>query len=181
MLFRSVEAKTGETVSVGIGTVVYDPAGIRTSQQNALAAAQYAITLGAGQIVPFGEIQNHSLSANQNRSSVAAAIDDYIQANYARPGFALEEIADHVGLSVGYMRQIFKLERGVPVNDFIITCRIRKASELLTSTDMTAKDIAEAVGYLDSRYFYTLFKKKVGMTTDEYRRSNRREANDENG
>jgi AraC-like DNA-binding protein len=169
-LQQSIAAATGETASAGVGSAVDAAAGLKASQLNALAAAQYAAGLGAGQLIPFSEIQNHPLSANQNRSAVAETVDAYIQAHYARPGFSLEEIAEHVGLSVGYMRQIFKLERGVPVNDYIISFRIRKASELLAGTDMTAKDIAESVGYLDSRYFYTLFKKKVGLTTDEYRR-----------
>lgn len=179
VLQRSVEEKTGSTVSIGIGSVVSDPAAISTSQQHALSAAQHAVTLGQSQIVPFSEIETHRLTANQNRSAVAMAIDAYILSNFARPGFTLEEIAEHVGLSVGYMRQIFKLERQVPVNDYIISCRIGKACELLAGTDMTAKDISESVGYLDSRYFYTLFKKKVGMTTDEYRRSMRREVGNE--
>ena len=179
VLQSSVEEKTGSTVSIGIGSVVSDPAAIASSQQHALSAAQHAATLGKSQIVPFSEIETHRLTANQNRSAVAVAIDAYIQANFARPGFTLEEIAEHVGLSVGYMRQIFKLERQVPVNDYIISCRIGKACELLAGTDMTAKDISESVGYLDSRYFYTLFKKKVGMTTDEYRRSMRREVGNE--
>jgi AraC-like DNA-binding protein len=179
VLQSSAAEKTGSTVSIGIGSVAGEPAGIATSWRNALTAVQHAVSLGKGQIVPYSEIEIHRLNAGQNRAAVAAAIDSYIQENYARPGFTLEEIAEHVGLSVGYMRQIFKLERQVPVNDYIISFRIGKACDMLASTDMTAKDISESVGYLDSRYFYTLFKKKVGMTTDEYRRSTRREGSDE--
>jgi len=46
---------------------------------------------------------------------------------------------------------------------------------LLINTDSTAKDISESVGYYDNRYFYTLFKKKVGMTTEEFRKLRKEE------
>jgi len=174
-LQQAIRETTGCSAAIGIGNVVKNPAAIKISLQNALAAAQYAAELGSGQIVPYSEMQTHPQATSQNRSTLAAAIDDYIQANFQHPGFSLDDIADHIGLSVGYLRQIFKIERGVPLNDYIIACRIRKACELLAGSEMTAKDISEAVGYLDSRYFYTLFKKKTGMTTDEYRRSRRQE------
>ncbi|WP_313755928.1 helix-turn-helix transcriptional regulator [Tissierella sp.] len=73
------------------------------------------------------------------------------------------------------MRQIFRNEKGVTLNDYIISCRIDKAKELLINTDSTAKDISESVGYYDNRYFYTLFKKKVGMTTEEFRKLRKEE------
>lgn len=170
-LQKEVEAELRRTVAVGIGTIVTDTDSIRASCRNAMTAVQYAVSMGSGQLVPFAEMDNPHLAANLNRSAIAAATDEYIRANYARAGFTIDEIADSIGLSVGYLRQVFKLERGLPINDYIITCRINNACELLASTEMTAKDISELVGYLDSRYFYTLFKKRVGMTTEEYRRS----------
>lgn len=174
-LQQAVRQATGRHAAVGFGNAVHDPAAIKISLQNAQTAMQYAVALEPSQIVPYSEIQNHPLAASQNRVTIALAIDAFIQDHFTQPGFSLEEISEHIGLSVGYLRQIFKLERGIPLNDYIIACRIRKACDLLNDTDMTAKDIAESVGYLDSRYFYTLFKKKTSMTTEEYRKAMRQE------
>lgn len=170
-LQHTIKTELGLTVAIGLGSISAGTDGIRASWRAALAAAQQAAAIGLGQIVPYSEIEGGSLSASQNRDSIASAIDEQIQANFHRPDFTLDEISEKMGLSIGYLRQIYKLERGLPINEQIIVTRIDKARELLTTTDLTARDISEQVGYLDSRYFYTLFKKRVGMTTDEYRRS----------
>ena len=52
---------------------------------------------------------------------------------------------------------------------FITQKKIEKAQLLLVTDDRTVQDIAQAVGYSDSSYFVRLFKKKVGMTPQEYR------------
>ena len=170
-LQQAIEAELRLTVAIGLGSSTDGTEGIRASWRSALAAAQQAAAIGQNQIVPFSEIEGGNLSASQNRASIAIAIDEQIQANYHRPDFSLDEIADKMGLSIGYLRQIYKLERGLPINEQIIATRIDRARELLTTTTLTAREISERVGYLDSRYFYTLFKKRVGMTTDEYRHS----------
>lgn len=170
-LQHTIKTELGLTVAIGLGSISAGTDGIRASWRAALAAAQQAAAIGLGQIVPYSEIEGGSLSASQNRDSIASAIDEQIQANFHRPDFTLDEISEKMGLSISYLRQIYKLERGLPINEQIIVTRIDKARELLTTTDLTARDISEQVGYLDSRYFYTLFKKRVGMTTDEYRRS----------
>ncbi len=173
-LQKMVAATMRITVSIGIGSVVTSPDAVKASYRNALAAAQQAGSLGAGQLVPYSEIEHGLLGANQNRVAVAETIDQMIQANYGRTDFAIDEVAEKIGLSVGYLRQIYKLERGLPINEQLIAFRLERACELLTATELTAREISEQVGYLDSRYFYTLFKKRIGMTTDEYRRAKRR-------
>jgi AraC-like DNA-binding protein len=170
------QEQLGLSVAVGIGSVAASPADLKACHHQAIMAVQQALTLGQGQVVTYADIDNKKVSASQNRSATALAIEHYIQDHLSDPGLSADAIADHVGLSVGYMRQVFRLERSLPVNDYIISCRIQKACNLLKTTDLTAREIGEAVGYLDSRYFYTLFKKKVGMTTDTYRRTSREDS-----
>lgn len=169
----AVGSQMGVTFSVGLGTVVEGAAAVRTSHRLAMAAVQQALTMGKNQLISYAEIENGRTTASHNRSAVTATIDAYIQDHLSQSDLTPEEIASHVGLSVGYMRQIFRLERGVPINDYLTTCRIAKAQLLLATTDLTAKRIAEEVGYADTRYFYTLFKKKTGETTEEYRQRTR--------
>ena len=169
----TIGLQLGATFSIGLGTVVDGAANVRTSHRFALAAVQQALTMGENQLVSYAEIENARTTASQNRSRVTAMIDAYIQEHLSQSNLTPEVIASHVGLSVGYMRQIFRLERGVPINDYLTNCRIAKAQQLLTTTDLTAKRIAEEVGYADTRYFYTLFKKKTGETTEEYRQRTR--------
>lgn len=159
------------TVSIGLGTMVNNLDSIKFSHRYAMLAVQYAINNSESQVVFYNDIEDTKVAASQNKDSIADKIKDYIDHNFTHQDFSVDEIAKEVDLSLSYIRQIFKNEKGLTINDYIIDCRIELSKTLLSSTDKTAKDIAEEVGYYDNRYFYTLFKKKVGMTTDEYRKS----------
>lgn len=163
------------TVSIGIGTVVNSLDSIKFSHRYAILAVQYAMSIGENQVILYSEIENSKVAASVNKDSIADKIEEYVLNNFTRQDFSVDEIAEKVNLSLGYIRQIFRSEKGVTLNDYIISCRIDKAKELLINTDNTAKDISEAVGYYDNRYFYTLFKKKVGMTTEEFRKLRKEE------
>jgi YesN/AraC family two-component response regulator len=168
------------TISIGLGTVVNSIDSIRHSHRYAVIAAQYAGSIGENQVISYNEIENSKVAASVNKGSIADSMLDYVNDNYSRQDFSVDEIAQELDLSLGYIRQIFRSEKGITLNDYIINTRIDKAKELLLSTEDTAKDISEAVGYYDNRYFYTIFKKKVGMTTDEFRKSLKEGVADEN-
>lgn len=96
---------------------------------------------------------------------------EYIRANYSNPMLEVENIAEYAELSSSYLRTIFKDVTGKAPNEYITEYRIDKAKELLKTTDYTTKEIAAAVGYLNHRYFYSVFKAKVGRTATDYRNS----------
>lgn len=98
----------------------------------------------------------------------------YISENYGNPLLSIDEIAEYAGLSESYFRTLFKSCYDVSPLDYLTTYRIDMAKKLLETTDMTAKDIAERVGYANSRYFYGIFKSKLGMTATEYRKAQKK-------
>ncbi len=159
------------TISIGVGNVVNSLESIKFSHRYAMLAINYALSIGENQVVLYNEIEDTKLAASVNKDSIADKIEIYVNNNFTRQDFSANEIAEEIELSLGYIRQIFKSEKNITLNEYIISCRIEKAKELLLDTDHTAKDISESVGYYDNRYFYTIFKKRVGMTTDEYRQS----------
>ena len=165
-----VESGLHTSISVGLGSVVHDPLDLGQSYRNALTALQHAQKQGVRQMKPYGEIAVQSPGASMNRPTITASIVDYIQENYWQTNFTMDSLSSHVGLSIGYLRQIFKQEKGMPINEFLISYRMGKACILLSETELPAKEISMKVGYLDHRYFYALFKKRLGLTTDEYRR-----------
>lgn len=165
-----ISEELNTTVSIGLGTVINDLDSIKFSHRYATLAAQYALNNGESKIILYGDIEDSKVAASQNKDSIAGKIQEYVDNNFNRQDFSVDEIANEVELSLGYIRQIFKNEKGITLNDYIINKRIEMAKVLLSTTDKTAKDIAEEVGYYDNRYFYTLFKKKIGMTTEEYRK-----------
>ncbi len=163
------------TVTSGLGIVVNNLESISTSLRYGTIAVNYGLTIGENQVFLYNEIEDIRLAASVNKDNIADEAEKYVLENYHRQDFSVGEVADKLDLSLGYVRQIFKSEKKVTLNEYVITCRIDKAKKLLRESDKTAKDISEAVGYYDNRYFYTFFKKRVGMTTEEYRQSHRKE------
>ncbi|MBG0767618.1 MAG: AraC family transcriptional regulator [Spirochaetaceae bacterium] len=82
-------------------------------------------------------------------------------------------IADKVELSLGYTRNLFKASEGMSLNDYIGTKRIEEACHLLSSTKHSINTIRENLGFSNTSYFCTYFKKIKGMSPSEYRRKQR--------
>lgn len=92
----------------------------------------------------------------------------YVDENFTRD-ISLQEVAEYANLSVGYLSNYFKTEAGMSFVEYITYRRMERAKELLVSTNDKVYHIAEQVGYTNSQYFTTLFKKQVGVTPAEYR------------
>lgn len=94
-----------------------------------------------------------------------------IQANYADRNLTLEALASRLQVSSVYLSRVLKKE----LNDSFVTlmtkARIRKAIQLLDTTTLPIHEIAERVGYDTQHYFSTAFKKTVGISPAQYRKS----------
>ena len=58
--------------------------------------------------------------------------------------------------------------RTVVCDKGLIGRRIDKAIEMMKTTDLSIREIAERVGYVNSNYFYKLFKKYMGLNPGEF-------------
>ena len=81
------------------------------------------------------------------------------------------ELAQLVFLNPDYLSHIFRERAGMPLVDFITAERMKKAKELLTSTDLPIRDVALAVGYANISYFSRQFKRSQGQTPLEFRKT----------
>jgi len=97
----------------------------------------------------------------------------FIEENYHRPDITLHDVASHVALSNNHFCTVFSQEMGVTFTEYITKTRMDKARHLLVSTSERASEIACAVGYNDPHYFSYLFRKQVGMTPTEFRKSDK--------
>lgn len=92
----------------------------------------------------------------------------YIEIHF-RENLKLDDLARQIGLSKHHMSHEFKNYIGVPVNEYIIRCRISHAKELLRYSDKTINEIADSCGFSNPSYFVRLFKLKEGITPRQYR------------
>ncbi|MBR3532536.1 MAG: helix-turn-helix transcriptional regulator [Clostridiales bacterium] len=95
---------------------------------------------------------------------------DYIDENYER-GITVAQAASYVFLSQGYFTRAFRDEIGVSPMTYLMRKRISKACELLENDEIKVSGIASQAGFSSPQRFNVAFKKQMGMTPLEYRRS----------
>jgi YesN/AraC family two-component response regulator len=81
----------------------------------------------------------------------------------------LEKVSDAIHVSPAYFSRLFLKETGITFIDYLTKYRIDRARHLLLHTDLRTYEIAEKVGYKNSKYFLKVFKKWVGTTPGEFR------------
>lgn len=92
-----------------------------------------------------------------------------IRLNFNDPYYTVDQLANELHCSHSQLCRYFKRKTGktaiAHINDF----RINYAKELLRRTNLTSTQIAQMSGFNEYVYFLSLFKKKTGFTTSEYR------------
>lgn len=87
----------------------------------------------------------------------------------------LEEAAKTIGVSVSHFCRIFKRDFSMTFHAYLNIIRMRQAKNLLLDSDESITVIAEKVGYDNNPCrFYSNFKRIVGMTPNDFRRSFRK-------
>lgn len=94
--------------------------------------------------------------------------EDYIRIHFHELR-SLGEVAAYVGLSHDRLRHIYKAERGISLVQFLIQIRMERAKSLLSTSNMSLKQIAPLCGYQDSYYFSAAFRRAVGVNPSDYR------------
>lgn len=84
---------------------------------------------------------------------------------------SLEEIAAEMGCSRGHASRRFHEETGGTIQEYLMMRRIRQACELLLHTQNSVRDIAEQVGFSEYAWFITCFRKNMGKTPLQYRKT----------
>ena len=78
--------------------------------------------------------------------------------------------AERVFLSPNYFGDLIKKETGKTPQEYIQDKLIDTAKERIAGSDMTISQIADELGFQYSQHFNRVFKKRVGITPNEYRK-----------
>lgn len=145
------------------------------TQQNS-ACAKELITSSLLQklwVVFFEHIDTTHLNQQQDHSAQSQiklqVMMQYIHTNYSSQ-IALSDIAQSAGISKSSALSFFhKYLKMAPVS-YLILYRLKKASELLITTDLKLVEIAYATGFNNIGYFCKQYKIHYGITPTEYRK-----------
>lgn len=125
----------------------------------------------AGFIKYVGEIEKRI--DNRRNDITLSRVDkarEIISSRFGDSKFSLQDICGELYLSTSQFSFIFKEGTGQTFVEYLTSYRIEEAKKLLKTTDQLAYEVAESVGYKDSRYFSLIFKKQTGLTAMEYRK-----------
>ncbi len=99
-----------------------------------------------------------SIEKNVEFSLIERACD-YIERQYYHGDLTVEKIADHLGITAGYLANLFKKELLGTVRQYLIKIRLKHAKRLLRTGRYTVKDVTELTGWNSQFYFSNCFKK----------------------
>ncbi|MCI3923131.1 helix-turn-helix domain-containing protein [Paenibacillus sp. TRM 82003] len=106
-------------------------------------------------------------SHRESHSTVIKRTLEFMEREYEVA--TLQTTAQKVFMTPTYLSALFKTSTGKTFIELLTDIRIKHAKYMLKHTHLKNYEVAEKVGYKDSRYFSQIFKKKVGLSPSEYR------------
>ena len=114
------------------------------------------------------EIQNSKKTDKNNL--LVQKIKLYIEQHLA-DSLNLATISRVVNYNETYISRLFKQLTGTSLSEYISQEKIKKAKQLLSSTNESIQNIAAVTGFDTSQYFSLVFKKMTGVSPSTYRKT----------
>ncbi|WP_130838456.1 AraC family transcriptional regulator [Lachnoclostridium sp. Marseille-P6806] len=120
------------------------------------------------------EVSHESMLSNviaeKKIPEIVVSIMEWIRTHYAGP-ITVDQIGKIFGYTPSYLEVVFKGSTNYSIISYINSLRIDVSKNLLTNPRLSIQTIAGLCGYNDSKYFMKTFKKYVGMTPSQYRKT----------
>ncbi len=105
----------------------------------------------------------------QNDKSFLSKVTELIEKNMDNSEFIVEDMVKEFAMSRTVFFKKLKALTGLSPVEFIRTMRIRRAAQLIETTDYNMTQISFMVGINGSRYFSRCFKQMYGLSPTEYK------------
>ncbi len=118
----------------------------------------------------------------QRMSTQVVAVEDREIARVCRfirehacEGINVSDVADFTSLSRRQLERRFRNELGSTPHEEITSVRVARVQQLLRETDMTLEQITQLTGFSHKESLCAVFRRSVGETPGQYRRSTSRQ------
>ena len=106
---------------------------------------------------------------NEQRKNIIENVVQFMKENL--DNVTLQLLSEQFSINKTYLNELFIKELGINYSDILKDLKIERAKELLKTGRASSRDVAEKVGYSNSKYFAQLFKLNLGYTPKEYVRA----------
>lgn len=113
--------------------------------------------------------ENEIKYINIKNSKLALKVKKYLKENI-EDDILLEEIADHMNLSIIHILRIFKKEFGLPIHSYILNKKVHLAKDLLTK-NIPISEVAQMSGFFEQSHLNKSFKRVFQLTPKEYQKN----------
>ncbi len=155
------ERQYGSIVSIGISSSYRQYKDIKIAYQEAQKSAKLKL------FPMINSVSTAKSLLSEYHPQVIAAMN-YIAQNYSNKNLTIKMIADHVYVSESFLMHVFKDNVGKTVNECLTEYRMIIAKKKLMSGQFKIYEIADQIGYGDSKYFSQLFKKREGISPSDF-------------
>ena len=112
--------------------------------------------------------ESRGRNKNDRQRQLITRVNEYI-ATHLEGDLSLITIAEAVHFHPVYLSRIYKEHAGLSLSDHIANQRFETACHLLRTSQQQISAIARSTGFTSSNYFSRWFRKRVGLTPQEYR------------
>ncbi|MCR8848127.1 response regulator [Rossellomorea sp. SC111] len=126
-----------------------------------------------GELLDLARMIAEKVSETRHSSNGIAIVENvrrYMDRHYTNE-ISLSSLADQFHINSAYLSEMFKELIGQNFSDYLVNLRMEKARSLLMDEQLKVIEIAHLVGYSNSGYFSTVFKKRFGLKPLDYRKS----------
>ncbi len=105
-----------------------------------------------------------------NHSSLTVRFCEYLRENLYQH-VSVSSTAEALKCSASHLSRVIAKDLHTTFSAYLNERRIEEAKRLLTTTNLSVKEIAQRLTYEEATYFMHVFKKSTGMTPSSYRKS----------
>ena len=121
---------------------------------------------------PF--VKTNEIVSSQHDEQFVLTIENLIMDKLPDPDFSIDELASEMHISRSGFHKKLKGITGLTPNDFIKLIRMKKAAELLTTTDYRINEICYMTGFNSPSYFAKCFQEQFGVLPTDFQKKSKK-------
>lgn len=94
----------------------------------------------------------------------------FVEQNMDNSEYSVENFVSDMAMGRTVLYQKINAITGLSIKEFILDIRIKRSAKLLAESDKTISEISYMTGFVNPKYFSTIFRKHFGQTPSEYRK-----------